>query len=62
MKETFGSPDDVAAKILRHSKALGGISRLTFQLDSAELPHKKLMQSIELIGTRLKPLIAKPGE
>ena len=54
-----GSPEDVAAKILRHSKALGGISRLTFQLDSAELPHEKLMQSIELIGTRLKPIVLK---
>ncbi len=54
-----GSPEEIAEKILRHSEALGGISRLTFQLDSAELPHEKLMQSIELIGTRLKPLIAK---
>jgi len=52
-----GSPDEVAEKILRHSTALGGISRLTFQMDSAELPHEKLLQSIELIGTRLKPLV-----
>jgi probable LLM family oxidoreductase len=52
-----GSPEEVAEKILRHSDALGGISRLTFQMDSAELPHEKLMQSIEIIGTRLKPLV-----
>src|SRR5450432_1275292 len=52
-----GSVEEVAKKILRHSDALGGISRLTFQMDSAELPHEKLMQAIELIGTRLKPLI-----
>jgi alkanesulfonate monooxygenase SsuD/methylene tetrahydromethanopterin reductase-like flavin-dependent oxidoreductase (luciferase family) len=52
-----GSPEDVAEKILRHSKSLGGISRVTFQMDSAELPHEKLMESIELIGTRLKPLV-----
>jgi alkanesulfonate monooxygenase SsuD/methylene tetrahydromethanopterin reductase-like flavin-dependent oxidoreductase (luciferase family) len=52
-----GSPEEVAQKILRHSEALGGITRLTFQLDSAELPHEKLMRSIELIGTRLKPLV-----
>ena len=52
-----GSPEEVAEKILRHSEALGGISRLTFQMDSAEVSHKKLMQSIELIGTRLKPLV-----
>jgi probable LLM family oxidoreductase len=52
-----GSSEEVAAKILRHSKALGGISRLTFQMDTAEVPHAKLMQAIELIGTRIKPLI-----
>ncbi|HXA02388.1 MAG TPA: LLM class flavin-dependent oxidoreductase [Cytophagaceae bacterium] len=52
-----GKPEEVAEKILRHSDALGGISRLTFQMDSAELPHEKLMRSIELIGTRIKPLV-----
>lgn len=52
-----GTAEEVAEKILRHSDALGGISRLTFQMDSAELPHEKLMQSIELIGERLRPLV-----
>jgi probable LLM family oxidoreductase len=52
-----GSPEEVAEKILRHSESLGGITRLTFQMDTAELPHKKLMQAIELIGTRIKPLV-----
>jgi alkanesulfonate monooxygenase SsuD/methylene tetrahydromethanopterin reductase-like flavin-dependent oxidoreductase (luciferase family) len=52
-----GSAEEVAEKILRHSDALGGISRLTFQMDSAELPHEKLMQSIELIGERIKPSV-----
>jgi len=52
-----GSPEEVAEKILRHSEALGGITRLTFQMDTAEVPHTKLMQSIELIGTRLRPLV-----
>ncbi len=41
-----GSPEDVAKKIKKHSKALGGLSRVTFQMDSAELPHQKIMQSI----------------
>jgi probable LLM family oxidoreductase len=53
-----GSVEDVAEKIIRHAEALGGISRFTFQMDSAELPHEKLMESISLIGTRLKPLVA----
>jgi probable LLM family oxidoreductase len=52
-----GGPEDVAAKILRHSEALGGISRFTFQMDSANLTHEKLMQAIELIGTRVSPLV-----
>ena len=52
-----GSPEEVAAKIVRHSKALGGISRLTFQMDNAALPHDKLMHSIELIGKKVAPLV-----
>ena len=53
-----GSAEDVAAKILRHAQALGGISRVTFQLDTAELPHEKIKASIGLMGTRLKHLLA----
>jgi hypothetical protein len=53
----IGGQEEVAAKILRHSKALGGISRVTFQMDGASLPHARLMQAIELIGTRISPLI-----
>jgi probable LLM family oxidoreductase len=51
-----GSPEEVAEKILRHSKALGGISRFTFQMD-VSIPHKKLMKSIELIGSKVSPLV-----
>jgi probable LLM family oxidoreductase len=54
-----GGPEEVAAKILRHSEALGGISRVTFQMDNAALPHAKLLQSIELIGKRVAPLVNK---
>ena len=53
-----GGPDEVAAKIRRHSEALGDISRVTFQMDNAALPQTKLMRSIELIGTRVAPLLA----
>lgn len=52
-----GSVQEVAEKIRRHSEALGGISRLTFQMDTAGLPHEKLMASIELIGEGVKPLV-----
>ena len=53
-----GSAEDVATKILRHAEALGGISRVTFQLDTAELPHAKLMETIEMIGKSLKPKLS----
>ena len=51
-----GSCEDVAEKILRHSASLGGISRFTFQMDVG-LSHQKLMKSIELIGTKVSPLV-----
>lgn len=53
----LGSAEEVAEKILRHSQALGGISRVTFQMDNADLPNEKLMHAIELLGSRVKPLI-----
>lgn len=57
-----GRAEEVAEKILRHSKALGGIVRLTFQMDTAELPHDRLMASIKLIGTRVKPWVNQGTE
>jgi len=55
----LGSPEEVAAKIKRHSQALGGVSRVTFQMDNADLPHAKLLRAIELLGTRVAPLLAQ---
>jgi probable LLM family oxidoreductase len=52
-----GDPDEVGEKILRHAEALGGIDRLTFQMDNAKLPREKLLRSIELIGERIKPAL-----
>ncbi len=52
-----GGPDEVAEKIERHSKALGGITRLSLQMDSANLSHEKLMNAIELLGNKVKPLL-----
>lgn len=52
-----GGPEEVAAKILRHSEALGGVSRVTLQMDGADLPHTQLMSAIELLGTRVSPLL-----
>jgi probable LLM family oxidoreductase len=53
----IGDPDEVVEKIVRHSKVLGGISRITFMMNPASLPHAKLMQATELIGTRVAPTL-----
>ncbi|MEK6207914.1 MAG: LLM class flavin-dependent oxidoreductase [Chloroflexota bacterium] len=52
-----GTPEEVAAKILRHSEALGGISRITFMMNGASLPHLKLMSAIDLIASGVAPVV-----
>lgn len=52
-----GSPEQVAEKLLAHSKALGGIDRFTFQMDNAGLSHEQLLNAIELIGREVIPLV-----
>ena len=54
-----GGPETVAEKLIRHSEALGGIDRFTFQMDNAGLSHEQLLRSIELIGTKVIPLVKK---
>jgi probable LLM family oxidoreductase len=55
----IGSPDEVVEKIIRHSEALGGVSRFTFQMNAASLPHAKLMRAIEILGSRVAPDLRK---
>lgn len=55
----LGNPEEVAKKILAHSEVLGGISRLTFQMDVAELSQEKLLNAIQLVGNKVVPLIHK---
>jgi len=38
-------------------QALGGISRLTFQMSVAALPHPKMLRAIELLGTQIAPKV-----
>jgi len=52
-----GDPQQVAEKLLRHSEALGGVDRFTFQMDNAGLTHDQLSASIELIGSEVIPLV-----
>ena len=52
-----GDPETVAEKILCVNESLGGISRITFQMSVAALPHAKMLRAIELLGTRVAPLV-----
>jgi alkanesulfonate monooxygenase SsuD/methylene tetrahydromethanopterin reductase-like flavin-dependent oxidoreductase (luciferase family) len=53
----IGSPDEVVDKVLRHSEALGGISRISFQMNVASLPQAKMMRAIDAIGARVVPAL-----
>lgn len=53
----IGDSEEVAEKIKRHSEALGGISRFTFQMDNAGLTHQQLLEAIEIIGKSVIPLV-----
>jgi len=54
-----GSPGEIVQKIRHQSEELGGISRLTFQMDvaGAEMPPEKILASIELIGREVVPAL-----
>ncbi|MBB5318519.1 LLM class flavin-dependent oxidoreductase [Tunturibacter empetritectus] len=52
-------PETVAAKLLKMNEALGGISRISFQMSVAALHHDKLLHAIELLGTRAAPIVRK---
>src|SRR6202049_3280871 len=55
----IGDAEAVAEKILYVNNALGGISRITFQMGVSTLPHQKMLRSIELLGTRVAPSVRK---
>jgi probable LLM family oxidoreductase len=52
-----GNAEEVIEKIGRYDEALGGISRITFMMNAASLPHAKLMQAIDALGTRVVPAL-----
>ncbi len=45
-----GSPNTVIEKIRAFDQVLGGLSRITFQMSVAELPHDKMLPAIRLLG------------
>jgi probable LLM family oxidoreductase len=55
----IGDAETVAKKILYINEALGGISRLTFQMGVSTLPHAKMLHAIEILGQSLAPMVRK---
>lgn len=52
-----GDAEEVAEKIIGYRNALGGIDRLTFQLDNANLTHQQLKETMQIIAEKVKPLV-----
>jgi probable LLM family oxidoreductase len=53
----IGDAATVARKILYVSEALGGISRITFQMGVSTLPHQKMLRAIEILGNQVAPIV-----
>jgi alkanesulfonate monooxygenase SsuD/methylene tetrahydromethanopterin reductase-like flavin-dependent oxidoreductase (luciferase family) len=55
----IGDAEAVAEKMLYVNEALGGVARISFQMTVAMLPHAKMMNAIEILGTQVAPLVRK---
>jgi probable LLM family oxidoreductase len=53
----IGEAETVTKKILYVNEALGGISRLTFQMGVSTLPHPKMLRAVEILGTQVAPAV-----
>lgn len=53
----IGDAEEVTAKVRAISQSLGGIARLNFQMTAATVPHERMLQSIELLGTQVAPAV-----
>jgi alkanesulfonate monooxygenase SsuD/methylene tetrahydromethanopterin reductase-like flavin-dependent oxidoreductase (luciferase family) len=53
----IGDPATVAAKMRHASEALGGVSRITFQMSTASLETVAMKRSIELLGSEVAPVV-----
>jgi len=55
----IGDAETIAKKILYVSEVLGGLSRITFQMGVSTLAHQKMLRAIEILGTRVAPIVRK---
>jgi probable LLM family oxidoreductase len=54
-----GDPESIAEKIAYEHNVLGGISQMTILLNGGMISHRKTMHAIELLGTKVAPLVRK---
>jgi probable LLM family oxidoreductase len=52
-----GDAETVANKVLHYNEALGGVSRITFQMGVSPVSHEKMRRSIDLLGTKVTPIV-----
>lgn len=52
-----GDAEAVADKMIAESAALGGLSRMTILIDNRLLTHAQIMRAIEILGTKVAPLV-----
>jgi probable LLM family oxidoreductase len=55
----IGDAETVIEKVLYTNEVLGGIARLDFQMTTPTLPHAKMMKAIEILGTKVAPVVRK---
>jgi probable LLM family oxidoreductase len=54
-----GSPETAATKLRYISEALGGVSRVSLMMSGGPIAHDKMLRSIELLGSEVKPRVAE---
>jgi probable LLM family oxidoreductase len=53
----IGDVDTVAKKVLYVNEALGGVTRITFQMGVSAVPQPNMLRAIELLGTGVAPAV-----
>jgi len=55
----IGAADTVAEKVIALDEALGGLSRVSFQMSVAALPHARALHAIEILGRDVAPVVRR---
>lgn len=55
----IGDAETVVKKVLYVNEVLGGLSRITFQMGASTLAHENMLRAIEILGTRVAPILSR---